>query len=259
MVVITATDKKITFPVSSGLLDKNHYANIGTAIWEFMWLIDRVTEESLEPDGQRWGKVLGGKVISADEIAETFGSSDRTVKRNLDKLEQNGYIRTKRFPRGKAIDVRKSIKWLMRFHGDSTAANEQKSESGSPFNQLPELVAQYRKISGVVAQERDYGAIGKLCKEFGIEKVADGFAKLQKAVKASANIKDPLNYLSGIIRQTKADKEADEKKKFECPKCHGKGTYIVEVPFNNGLDTKLQSVTCECRQKKPSWYKEASG
>lgn len=258
MVVITASDKKITFPVSSGLLDKNHYDKIGTALWEFLWLIDRVTDEKLETDGQRWGRVLGGKVISADEIAETFGSSDRTVKRNLDKLEQNGYIRTKRYPRGKVIDVRKSIKWLMRFHGASTAVQKkQECEDSSPSNQVSELVTQYRQISGVVAQERDYGAIGKLCKEFSPEQVADGFEKLEKAVeKAPAKIKDPLTYLAGILQKTKnsvVDIADKQQSKGVCPKCNGKGTYMKEVPFMNGLDKRLQSVVCECRKKKPAW------
>lgn len=254
--MVFTADKKITFPVSSGLLDKNHYAQIGTALWEFLWLIDKVTEEKIEPDGERWGKVLGGKAIRAEEIAESFGSSPDTVKRNMKKLKDNGYIREKRLPRGKAIDVRRSIKWLMRFHGASTIAQTPVCESGSTSNRLSELVSKFRQIPTVVARERDFGIIGALCKEYSEPLVTDGIEKLKAAVeKPKAKIDDPLNYLGGIMRQSKnavSGKKADSAGK-ECPICHGKGTYLKEVPFNNGIGTTLKVHTCECRKKPPSW------
>lgn len=255
MVVFT-TDKKITFPVSSGLLDKNHYTQIGTALWEFLWLIDKVTEEKTEPDGERWGKVLGGKAIRAEEIAESFGSSPDTVKRNMKKLKDNGYIREKRLPRGKAIDVRKSIKWLMRFHGASTTAQTPVCESGSTSNRLSELVSQYRQIPMVVAKERDFGTIGTLCKEHSEQLVAVGIDKLKTAMtRPKAKIDDPLNYLGGIMRQSKNADSADKADSDgeECSICHGKGTYLKEVPFNNGLGMTLRAHVCECRNRLPPW------
>jgi hypothetical protein len=38
-----------------------------------------------------------------------------------------------------------------------------------------------------------------------------------------------------------------------CPKCGGQGYYIAQVPYNNGIDTKDEAVTCDCQKKKPSW------
>ena len=39
-----------------------------------------------------------------------------------------------------------------------------------------------------------------------------------------------------------------------CPKCEGKGWFIAQEPFNNGLSMKDVHVTCDCaKDKKPSW------
>lgn len=240
-------EQKVTFPISSGLLDPKHYEDIGPALWEFLWLIDRVTEDVVESDGERWGQVLGGKPIKAEEIAACFGNHPETVKKNLRRLKDKGYIREKRLPRGKAIDVRKSIKWLKRFHGASTT---------SPSNQVAELVHKLRSIPGVVAQDRDFGAIGKLCKEFGFDKVSDALEKLQQAIeKPNAKVDNPLTYLGGILKPKplKPFNQGNQADGEPCPKCKGAGSYIGQVPFRNGSGMKDEVIQCDCKKRKPAW------
>jgi DNA-binding Lrp family transcriptional regulator len=78
---------------------------MGSALWEFLWLIDKVTREE---DGR--GLVLGGKPITCAEIAEDLGVSERSVSTALQRLRGAGYIETHRRPVGVAIVVLKSKK-----------------------------------------------------------------------------------------------------------------------------------------------------
>ncbi|MDR3563412.1 MAG: hypothetical protein P4N59_18530 [Negativicutes bacterium] len=158
-------------------------------------LIDMVTDE-YEENGERWGKVLGGRPIVADDIAERLGIHAETARNNLRRLKKYEYIRTRRTPRGESINVRKSIKWLMR------SMHEAVTTGPSNQSNIAELVQQLRTIPGVVAQDRDFGVMGKLCKEYGHPKVSDALIKLREAAIVDT-IKEPVSYLNGILRKNK--------------------------------------------------------
>lgn len=98
------------FPMYSGLLEPEHYKNIGNAIWLFLWCVSSTTSEKQE-EGTVWGIVLGNKPMKLSEIGERFGVNDKTVSRWLDNLEQHEYIRVTRAPRGLILAVRNSKKW----------------------------------------------------------------------------------------------------------------------------------------------------
>lgn len=106
------------FPVFSGVLTKEHKDNMGSALWEFLWLISKTTKETIE-NGETIGIVLGGKPIKAAEIADDLGSSIRSTEGNISKLRKHGYITTKRTPYGNIFYVRKSKK----FYKKRTAEN----------------------------------------------------------------------------------------------------------------------------------------
>jgi DNA-binding MarR family transcriptional regulator len=107
------------FPVYSGLLTAQHRERIGPAIWEFLWLISKVTKE-IEEEGETWGIVLGGKPVKLAEIAAELGESERTAKRNIARLKDEGYIETVRAPYGEIYKVRKSKKFV---HKNRSAKN----------------------------------------------------------------------------------------------------------------------------------------
>lgn len=94
----------------SGLLVEEHIKRIGTAIYEFLWCLDKITSEYTDENGEKRGRVLGGKPIDANEIAQRFGRHEDTVLKNLKKLSKEGYITTKRTPYGQIIEVMKSKK-----------------------------------------------------------------------------------------------------------------------------------------------------
>src|SRR5205823_7018768 len=87
-----------------GILD--HRRKIGSAIWVFLWCLDRVTREE---SGS--GFVLGGKVITAGQIAQEIDDCKRTVRRHLLSLAKSGYLMLQRVSYGFIITVNKSKKF----------------------------------------------------------------------------------------------------------------------------------------------------
>jgi len=105
-----------TFPVSQGLL--KHRKRMGSAIWEYLWLVSTVTQD--EPDGQGDfdGVVLRGEPIPARRIANDLDESTFTARANLRRLEREGYIRRSRtIGEGHVYVVTKSKKWLPKRNG----------------------------------------------------------------------------------------------------------------------------------------------
>lgn len=92
--------------VVNGLLDKKHYKNMGVAVWQFMWCLDRITK--IDDDGIGW--VLGGKPINLCEITNDIGGTEPKTSKKLHKLQSTGYINIKRTPTGIIISVNKAKK-----------------------------------------------------------------------------------------------------------------------------------------------------
>lgn len=81
---------------------------MGSSVWQFMWLIDKVTR--IDEDG--WGWILGGKPINLKDIA--IGVTENTVSRNLHRLQKEGYIQIKHTPYGLILKVKKAKKRFSR-------------------------------------------------------------------------------------------------------------------------------------------------
>ncbi len=97
--------EKPSYPICvwNGIFD--HYKQIGIALWEFLWLIDAITEEQ---DGIGW--VYGKSPLKIERIAADLGIADSTVRRNLDRLKDGGYIVTQKARYGLVIGVVNSRK-----------------------------------------------------------------------------------------------------------------------------------------------------
>jgi hypothetical protein len=91
-------------PVWNGILE--HRERIGSAIWEFLWLIDKI-----EAEENGIGLVLPRRTVRASAMATDLGLSEKAVCRHLDRLEQLEYIRRKRAPYGYAVEVLNSRKF----------------------------------------------------------------------------------------------------------------------------------------------------
>lgn len=90
--------------VSNGLLKDGHRKKMGSSVWQFMWILDKITK--IDDDGIGW--VLGGKPIKLEEMS--LGLHKNIVSVNISKLEKSGYIKTRRTPYGMVISVMKAKK-----------------------------------------------------------------------------------------------------------------------------------------------------
>lgn len=97
-----------SYPIKiwSGLLSDGHTQKIENALWEFIWLVNKVTKEE-----NGIGYVLGGKPIKVEDIKNDLGRSYQTVYRHLQQLKKNGYINIKKAPYGLIITVNNSKKF----------------------------------------------------------------------------------------------------------------------------------------------------
>ena len=71
--------------LSAGLLERKHREKIGPALWEFLWLVSK------QYPG---GAVCQGEPIAASRIASDLGTAIANVRRGLNRLEREQYIRS---------------------------------------------------------------------------------------------------------------------------------------------------------------------
>lgn len=112
--------------ISNGLLTAEHRKRIGPAVWEFMWLIDKITR--VDEHGKGW--VLGGKPIKLDDIG--LGQHNNTTSENLQRLRDNGYIETIRTPYGMSIKVIKAKKRFTKNSDSLISGGDPRFSGGDP-------------------------------------------------------------------------------------------------------------------------------
>lgn len=119
-------------PVWSGILE--HRKRLGLAIYEFIWCIDKVTQESpTENEGKSDGLVLGGACVKIKDIARDLNEGYRTARRNLDLLESENYITRKRTAYGFSIRVRNSKKFKIWGNRVARSGQSEGKENGQKW------------------------------------------------------------------------------------------------------------------------------
>lgn len=114
--------------IRNGLLTAEHRQKMGIAVWDFLWLVDKVTEEYTDTHGETRGKVFGGAPVESERMAADLGVHPDTVRDNLRRLELSGYIIRTRCRNGYRIEVRHSKKWPDRsFSSDRSTASQSDS------------------------------------------------------------------------------------------------------------------------------------
>lgn len=112
--------KSYPIKIWSGLLLDGHTQKIENALWEFIWLINKVTKEK---DGI--GYVLGGTPVKVSDIATDLKRKYQSIYRHLQQLKKNGYIDMKKAPYGLIITINNSKK----FNNKSLIKNDKTNES----------------------------------------------------------------------------------------------------------------------------------
>jgi hypothetical protein len=119
-------------PLWNGILE--HHNEMGVAIWEFIWCVDKVTEE----DEHGIGWCLGKTPIDVSRVARDLRENEKTARANLEHLEQTGYIRRKRTPRGYVIGVHNSRKFdAFRHKNDPESDRKETSDHSDVIGNFP--------------------------------------------------------------------------------------------------------------------------
>lgn len=148
-------------PVWNGIFE--HYDRIGDALWEFEKCIDWITDEQ---DGV--GIVLGGKPVKVSEIVAAIkGSKKETVRRHMDALEKENFIRRRRTPYGHVIEVLNSHKfgiWKKEKPQNDVSLTQEKPIHGSekPISGSEKPKNNTNKEDAAVTQQKDAAVRGAL-------------------------------------------------------------------------------------------------
>jgi hypothetical protein len=186
---------KPSYPICvwNGIFD--HYKKIGIAVWEFLWLIDAVTEEQ---DDIGW--VYGKSPLKIERIAADLGIGDSTVRRNLDRLKDGGYIVTQKARYGLVVGVVNSRKIRPRTsnldRSDMSGQESRPLESEhsdrskvSGLNPKSERTGDFILIDNAVRQSSKTAASGELWTLIGVppQKMPPAFRDLCEQLYAARN------------------------------------------------------------------------
>ena len=136
--------------VSNGLLKDGHPEKMGSAVWTFMWLLDKMT--SCDEEGM--GKILGGKPIKSTEISKDLNLTPRTIRRHISELEKSAYIKTLRTPYGLIFTVNKAKKIFQK------RADKNDHQSAKSGQKLPSI-----EIGQKLPNKEDNTAIDKTVRD----------------------------------------------------------------------------------------------
>lgn len=133
--------------IKNELLEAKHVEAMGPAVWLYMWLIDKVM--AINENGL--GKVLNGRPVTYEAVAEDLGVTVRTYRRWVSDLRAAGYIKTIQAPYGLVVTVTKAEKmWGQKASSRNAEMfpDERSAKSGTPKElkkEKPERCAKTRQ------------------------------------------------------------------------------------------------------------------
>lgn len=150
---------------------------MGSAVWLFMWLLDRMT--SVNEEGI--GKVLGGKPITYEEVEPCLGMSRRTYSRWMEILRDGGYILTTRTPAGISIKIYKAKKSFGGYAKNGTSVP--KRDVPKMSSDVPRTQYRYAKngISNIRQYKDNTKTIGELIEKRASRATAEATRKKLEA------------------------------------------------------------------------------
>ena len=102
----------------------------------------------------------------------------------------------------------------------TTEQSPKASLEKTPTNKalIAELTLNYREIAGIIPVDADFAFIGNLYNKHGYQDVLLGIDKLQKTMNSGQEIKKPLVYMAGILKNMKEEQELSNAKARASPK-----------------------------------------
>lgn len=149
--------KGFAITVKNGLLDPKHIKAMQvnsktTAVWCYLWFLDKMTKIVDDGKGGQLGVVLGGRPIKLQEIADDLGLDIKTIRKMYHQLKENGYITNSRTPYGNIVSVTKAHKI---FGTKTTPDLPQRGKSET----TPDVVGQIQNTVGL--SDVEYSQYGR--------------------------------------------------------------------------------------------------
>jgi biotin operon repressor len=175
-----------SFYVSGGILSPEHTRRIGSALWEFLWLISHETREE--------GKVLNGTPISVHRIAEELGESKRTALRHLDRLEAEGYIIRSRGNSGEiySYQIANSKKWV---HGKEAVTDSSSGHDSSVIGAVTKLSSGVAKNVIANKESREVETVERVESSAAPQNTHPTLQEVTLYCKERGNTVDPQHWL----------------------------------------------------------------
>ena len=131
-----------TLPVSDGLICGEHKRRMGAAIWEYFYLLARVTSDEPDGNGMFYGVVNFGNPISAETVARDLQEAPYTAKDHLRRLEIEGYVRREFVAgAGYSYTITKSKRWLWKRENAARRAEKPSLETVDDRGEIPTVPA----------------------------------------------------------------------------------------------------------------------
>jgi len=128
--------------VKNDLLEPKHRKAMGTAIWEYLWCLDKMT--SITEEGI--GRVLGGRPIKLREIKKDIGITEKSISCNINKLEKAGYLKLTHAPYGVIIYIIKAKKKFGRKFRENLDSLMDSFEAGRRYNKGKNTINNIREV-----------------------------------------------------------------------------------------------------------------
>jgi len=132
--------KSYSIRIWSGLLSNGHTQKIENALWEFIWLVNKVTKEE---DGI--GYVLRGTPVKINDICNDLKRSYWGVYKHLQQLKKYKYINIKKAPYGIIVTINNSKKFIK--NDKAGLAQQDKTEKDSLAPQVNSLAPQVNSLA----------------------------------------------------------------------------------------------------------------
>jgi hypothetical protein len=111
---------------------------MGAAIWEYFYLLARVTSDEPDGNGMFYGVVNFGNPISAETVARDLQEAPYTAKDHLRRLEIEGYVRREFVAgAGYSYTITKSKRWLWKRENAARRAEKPSMETFDDRGEIP--------------------------------------------------------------------------------------------------------------------------
>lgn len=125
---------------------------IGNAIWVYIWAMERVTKSVIE-EGETYGVVKNGAIITYGEIAHQLSMTERTVHSHISLLKKLGIVFIQRKPHGVVLTIKITEHFTSSIEEKRPFSDEEKKTECNREESTPQIADENKQKSSVFSGE----------------------------------------------------------------------------------------------------------